>query len=187
MYRRERQVRRQLAVRRPCSERAKILDLAGAIREVDDLGVAGQQHEIMCGGGGHREAVRERNRSASLQSGDLDHPGGPGQVQRKGRSQICECPIGRVSSLIALHAVVDLNQIDPARQGSIRKDSIDAGDCGLFSVQLGQDRPGVQTDAHRGSRARSSSRRLAMPVFANRPPKRGDVRLATSTISLSRI
>lgn len=74
--------------------------------------------------------------------------------------------------------IVDLDQIDPNRQRPVCDDFSDAGGRGLFSVEPGQDRPGVKAYAHRGSRVRSSSRRAAMPVFANLPAKRGVARRA---------
>ena len=56
----------------------------------------------------------------------------------------------------------------------------------LLAIQPRKHRPGIQTHAHRGSRARSSSKRAAIPVFANRPPSCTGDRRATSTISSSR-
>jgi len=133
--------------------------------------------------GSYREAVPERDRRTSLQASDLDHPRGSGKVERERGSEVRERLVGCVSTLVALHAVVDLNEIHPACQRSVCDQSVDAGESRLIPIQPGKDRPGVQANAHRGSRARSLSRRVAIPVFENRPPKRAAERRATSTIS----
>jgi hypothetical protein len=63
---------------------------------------------------------------------------------------------------------------------------LNPGERRLLAIQPCKDCPGIQTNAHRGSRARSSSRRAAIPVFAKRPPSCTDDCRATSTISSSR-
>ncbi len=89
--------------------------MARPIWELDDLGVASEQHKIMCGSGRHRKAIPERHRSTCLETSDLDHPGSPGKIQRERGSQVPQCLVSRIPSLVALYAIVDLNKVHPAR------------------------------------------------------------------------
>lgn len=101
------------------SVRAKVLDLARTVFEVDDLWVAGEKHEIMCGSGRNCEAVGERNRRSGLQARNLDHPGGPRKVERECRPKIAEHLIRCLRSVIASNSVVDLNEVHPAHERPI--------------------------------------------------------------------
>ncbi len=121
-------------------------------------------------GGRNREAVSKRDRRSGLQARDLDHPGRPWKVRRECGPQVAQRLVSRGAPLIAGQPVVDLYQVDPAHHRAICEQLPDPGERWLLAVQPREDRPGVQADAHRGSRARSSSRRAAIPVFANRPP-----------------
>jgi hypothetical protein len=136
--------------------------------------------------GHNREAVSQRDRRGSLQARDLDHPCCSRKVQRQRGPKVSQRLIGSGVPLITRHSVVDLHQVHPAHDRAIRKRFLNPRERWLLSIQPSEDRPRVQADAHRGSRARSLSRRSAIPVFENRPPSRtGDLR-ATSTISSSR-
>ncbi|MEA2213440.1 MAG: hypothetical protein QOF83_3388 [Solirubrobacteraceae bacterium] len=46
--------------------RSEILETAGWVVEIKQLGIAGEEDESMCGGGRGREAVRECERRAGL-------------------------------------------------------------------------------------------------------------------------
>jgi hypothetical protein len=167
-------------------ERPEILDLARTVREIDDLRISGEEREIVSCGGRDREAVPQRDRRACLQARDLDHPGRSRKIGRERGTKISQRLVSGSLALVTRYSVVDLYEVDPAHRRAIRKRALDPRERGLLAVQPGKDGPRIQADAHRGSRARSSSRRAAMPVFANRPPScRGD-RRATSTISWSR-
>ncbi len=124
----------------------------------------------MCRGGRNGEAVPKRNRRSALQARNLDHPGCPWKVQRERGPYVAQRLVSRGATLIARHTVVDLDQVNPAHHWAICEQLPNPGKRRLLAVQPGEDRPGVQAGAHRGSRARSSSRRAAIPVFANRPP-----------------
>lgn len=137
-------------------------------------------------GGRNREAVPKRNCGSCLQACDLDHPGGPWKVQREHSPQVPQRLISRGAPVIASHSAVDLNEVDPAHDRAIREQLLEPRERGLLAVQPSEDHPRVEADAHRGSRARSSSRRAAIPVFENRPPSRTGDRRAVSTISSSR-
>jgi hypothetical protein len=167
-------------------DRSEILDLARAVCEIDDLWVSGEERSIVSRGGRDREAVPKRDRGCCLQARDLDHPGGPRKIQSERSPQIPQCLISRGAPLVTSHPVVDLYEVDPAHDRASREQLLNPGERPLLAVQPSKDRPGVQADAHRGSRARSSSRRAAIPVFENRPPSRTGDRRAKSTISSSR-
>jgi hypothetical protein len=136
--------------------------------------------------GRNREAIPERDRRSGLQSRHLDHPRCPRKIRGQRGAKVSPRFISGLSTLVTRHSVVDLHQIDPAHHRTIDKRLFNPGKRRLLPIQPGEDGPGIQADAHRGSRARSSSRRAAMPVFANRPPSRDGDRRATSTISSSR-
>jgi hypothetical protein len=75
--------------------------------------------------------------------------------------------------MVALDSVVDLHGVYPAHQRSVADELLDAFVRGAFAVEPRKDCPRVQADGHSGSRERSSSRRRAMPLCANRPPSPG--------------
>jgi hypothetical protein len=134
----------------------------------------------------NREAVPKRDRCSGLQTRHLDHPGRPRKVRCQSGTKISHRFVSGPLALVTRYSVIDLHEVDPAHYRAIRKRVLNPGERRLLAIQPSKDCPGIQTDAHRGSRARSSSRRAAIPVFANRPPScRGD-RRATSTISSSR-
>jgi hypothetical protein len=140
----------------------------------------------MCCGGRDREAAPKRDRRSSLQARYRDHPRRPRKVRCERGTKISQCLVsGRLAS-VTHYPVVDLYEVDPAHHRAIRKRALHTGERRLLAIQPGKDGPRIQADAHRGSCARSSSRRAAMPVFANRPPSRNGDRRATSTISWSR-
>jgi hypothetical protein len=140
---------------------------------------------VRCGGR-NREAVPERDRCSGLQARHLDHAGRPRKVRCQRAPKISQRLVSGLVALVTRYSVIDLHEVDPAHHRAIRKRVLNPGERRLLAIQPGKDCPGIQTYAHRGSRARSSIRRAAIPVFANRPPSfRGD-RRATSTISSSR-
>jgi hypothetical protein len=137
-------------------------------------------------GSRNREAVPKRDRCSRLQTRHLDHPGRPRKVRCQRGTKISQRLVSGPLALVTRYSVIDLHEVDPAHHRASRKRVLNPGERRLLAIQPGKDCPGIQTDAHLGSRARSSSRRAAIPVFANRPPScRGD-RRATSTISSSR-
>ena len=74
-----------------------------------------------------REAVGQSDRSASLQSGGLDHANGPGQLGAERRSKRPQYFIGSLAAVVALYAVIDLDEVDPADHRARVKDFIEAG------------------------------------------------------------
>ena len=168
------------------SAQAKILDLTRAIGELDDLRITGEQNEIVGDGRRYSKAVAEGDRCASLQARGLNHPRRAGEIWRESGSERTERVIGDDSPVIALHAVVDLNEVHPAHHWPTSEQPFDARESRFFTIQPGENRPRVKAGTHRGSRARSSSKRIAIPVLENRPPNRAGDRRATSTISSSR-
>jgi hypothetical protein len=166
--------------------RAEILDFTRAVWEIDDLWISREERETVSRSGRNRKAVAQSDRRSCLQARRLDHPGCPRKIRREYGAKISQRLIRRLLPLVTRHSVIDLHEVDPAHHRTIAKRLLDPGERRLLPVQPGQDSPRVQADAHRGSRARSSSRRAAMPVFANRPPSCKGDRRATSTISSSR-
>ena len=73
------------------------------------------------------EAVGQSDRSARLQSGRFDHANGPGQVGAERCSQRPQYVVGSLASVVALDAVIDLDEVDPADHRTRVKDFIDAG------------------------------------------------------------
>jgi hypothetical protein len=57
---------------------AQVFSLAGRVVEVEQLWVAGQEDQRVCGGGGRCEAASQRDRGAGLEARRFDHPGGSG-------------------------------------------------------------------------------------------------------------
>lgn len=78
---------------RSISVGTKILDLAGTVFEVDDLWIAGEEHEVVRGSGRNGEAVGERYRRSGLKARDLNHPGGAWKIKRERRPKVTECVI----------------------------------------------------------------------------------------------
>jgi hypothetical protein len=149
-------------------------------------GSPGEEREIVRGGGRKSEAVSERDLRSRLQAGDLQHPGCPWEVCCEHGTKVFHHLLGDHLALVARDSVIDLHEVDPAHHRSPCEQPLNSGECGLLTIQPGKDGPRVEADVHRGSRARSSSRRAAIPVFANRPPSFTADRRATSTISSSR-
>lgn len=123
---------------------------------------------------------------SSDQARRLHHAGGAGQVRCELGPQLSEHVVGLGSAVVALDAVVHLDQVDPAHQGPGVKQILDPSVGRFVAVESGEDRPGVETDAHRGSAARSSRSRSVMPLRRKRPPSDRERRRATMTISSSR-
>jgi hypothetical protein len=87
--------------------------LAWKVSEIDDLWISCEQRKIMRRGGRDRETVAERNRSADLQTGHLDHSGCPGKICREYGPKIPERLIGSRLALVTRHSEVDLHEVDP--------------------------------------------------------------------------
>jgi hypothetical protein len=149
-------------------------------------GSPGEEREIVRGGGRKSEAVSERDLRSRLQAGDLQHPGCPWEVCCEHGTKVFHHLLGDHLALVARDSVIDLHEVDPAHHRSPCEQPLNSGECGLLTIQPGKDGPRVEADVHRGSRARSSSRRAAIPVFANRPPSFTADRRATSTTAHAR-
>ena len=72
----------------------------------------------MRGRRGDGEAVTERDRHGRLEPRDLDHASCSGQIALKRRSKLGEHVVCCTATVIALHAVVDLDKVDPADDGA---------------------------------------------------------------------
>lgn len=113
----------------------QILGLAGRVGETQDLGVSSEQYKPMSRGGRHREAVPDRNRRTGLQLRSLDHSGGARKLRGEDSSQSPERLVRRESAVIALDAVVDLDEIDPADDWPRIGQAVDTRERGLLAVQ----------------------------------------------------
>ncbi|HEY4916232.1 MAG TPA: hypothetical protein VIH92_04950 [Solirubrobacteraceae bacterium] len=107
------------------SERPEILGLARAICEIDDLRISGEERDIVCRGGRHRETVPQRDPRASLQARHLDHPGCPREIRRERGTKISQRRVSGRLALVTRYSVVDLHEVDPAHHWAIRKRLLD--------------------------------------------------------------
>lgn len=131
------------------------------------LRVAGEQRRISCGGCSGCEAVSERDGMPRLDVRCGEHTLGSDVVQCGGGAQPTHDERGFVGPVTTFDLVSDLADVDPAHPRTFGvKGVLDDRGRGLVAVQPGEDRPRVQADAHRGSRARSASNALAIPLCA---------------------
>src|SRR5205807_8892922 len=108
----------------------------------------------------------------SLQPSRLDHPGRSRKVEVECDAQFGEHVVGGSTPVITLQAVVHLDSVHPAHHRAAGQDAFDALAGWRLSTQPGEHDPRVEADGHRGSAVRSWSSRPAIPLVANRPPKR---------------
>jgi hypothetical protein len=92
-------------------ERPEILDLARAVREIDDLRISGEEREIVRRGGRNREAVLKRDRRSGLQARYLDHPGRPRKVRCERGTKISQRLVSGPLALVTRHSVIDLHEV----------------------------------------------------------------------------
>ena len=173
------------------------LDPEWGNREVEQLGVPGEQDEIVAAVAAAKQSPSAIEARALRRAASIIRAGR--EVRGEARAQEAERLVGGVPAVVALQAVVHLDQVDPAHHRT-RLDQIrHPRGRGLLTVEPGQiaTRPGtrswrlgglvverarVEARGHRGSRARSSSRRPAMPPRANRPARPRGSRRGRSTI-----
>ncbi len=91
-----------------CSE---VFDLARGVGKLDEFGVSGQEDEAVSGRRGCGEAISEGDRSSGLQPGRLDHPSCSGQIWSKDGPKGAQGLVGECPAMVALQAVVDLDEI----------------------------------------------------------------------------
>jgi hypothetical protein len=133
------------------------------------------------------KTLTERDRVRCLDACSSQHPCGAGQVGRQLRAKLPDNPICCIATMPTFDPVVHLDEVDPADDRPVADRDGYAACRRLIAVKPGEHGPRVQTNAHRGSEARSSSSCWAIPLPPKMPASDASSRsCATKTTSPSR-